>query len=276
MQTKKEIINYIKEQLKNVPEGQKIKMSNESILKAFFQKEEYRGGTHKYIQTEADPILERIDMSDFISEYSHDINMLIGANCENGNLEFKDVYYAFLMPEFFTATNLQNINATKNLEELPDTNLSNNDFSYCGEGWDLAKFIYIVRKNIESYIYSKYSDDYRDICKVEDLDFVETYVDDSYVENLQNQETHDIKLLIQKLIPNLQNTGLKIKFHPTSKQLLEWIDYEIIYEALENKKFDGCYISAELQNENGFLEDIISDENKFYYDKVLKSRIKRK
>lgn len=50
----------------------------------------------------------------------------------------------------------------------------------------------------------------------------------------------------------------------------------MISETLESKKFDGCYVNAELQNENGFLEDIISDENKFYYDKDLNSKIKRK
>lgn len=276
METKKETIKYIKEQLKKVPEGQKVKLSNESILKLFFEKEKTGDKTYKFIQSEVDSILDKIDMSDFISEYSHEINMLIGANCESSNLKYKDAYYTFLMPGFFTATNLGNIKALDKLKTIPETNLSNNDFSYCGEGWDLAKFLYVVRENVESYVSSKYSDEYRGICRVEELDFPETYVDNSYLENLQKQKISELKSLIKKLIPNLQNTGLKINFHPTSKQHLDRIDYEIISETLESKKFDGCYVSAELLNENGFLENIITAENKFYYDKDLKSQIKRK
>jgi len=275
METKKEIIDHIDKHLKNVPDGQIIKLPNEHILKVFFEKVKLRNGTYKYIQREIELFFENIDMSDFIKDYSHHINMLVGANCESGNLKFNDAYYVFLNPQAFTAVSLNNINAIEKLEIIPDTNLANNDFRYCGDGWDLADFLYVVRKNIEPYIYSKYSSEYRKIYEVEDLDFTQTYVDDSYVENLQNRYLQDLKKLIKKLIPNLQNTGIRISFHPSFSTPIDDIDYEIICEVLESRKFDGCYVSAEIRDKNGQIEHVFSDKKLFYFDDTLKPKTKK-
>lgn len=269
--------------------GEKIKVPNDLLLKEFFA---LRSADDEflYLQTSVESFFADIDMSDLVKNNvkftplclgddsrDYKLNMALGANCEKGDVDYHSASRLFMRANVYTAENLRRVGALDKLDGIPDINLAGNDFS--GEVWDFRKFLVTVLKNIEGYVQGKYNHRFAEINDVEDLDFPETYVDESSVNAIWKAIEDDTISLVSKLIPNLRETGLKIQFVPDCKDFVPVVAYPIIDEALASGKFDGCYLdfSFKLTCESNvdplhyrglhFYNDWckISSDNKYYF-----------
>jgi len=230
------IIKHIKDKVSTLQTGEKIKLPNAILLELFFEKKVF------VYQKRVETFFDRIDMTDFIKEYRKKIQILLGANCEASNIEFEIAKKVFLTASFYSTSNLKEINIGDyiNINNIPNINLSNNNFN--GYEWQLDDFLIEIRKYVENYILDKYRDEIDELKDDMEDAFNQygstTSVDDS---SLEKRMKRDIKILIQKIIPNLKNTKLRIKFD-FSKLCCD--DRKILEEILISDRFDGCYINS--------------------------------
>lgn len=79
----------------------------------------------------------------------------------------------------------------------------------------------------------------------------------------------DLANILDKLIPNLKNTGLKIKYKPP------FVDFRVKFNLLEfilrSGKFDGCYLDVNVTSYNQSI--IITSEELFYYDEYFSPKV---
>ena len=76
-----------------------------------------------------------------------------------------------------------------------------------------------------------------------------------------------IKQIMKKMIPNIQNTNIKILINFSD----QWLNYlkDLLEEVLKSGYFDGCYIKAEDCHED-FSERMGLSKNGFEYYKTKK------
>ena len=271
MEDRNEIIKCFEERLKDLPDGKKIKLSNEEILKYFFvYNKKWNYYTKPYSQCVSEKFFSKIDFTKFVYEYYDRISMLIGADLSGsdfGSYSFLRINRLFLSPHKYEERYLRRIDAINRLDSLPTTNLSNINLS--GEEWDLEKFLYHLIKNLTPYVREKYQKEINEENKVweqiEETPHVLDFLLDYDLYKASKKVTNDVIKLAQKLIPNLQNTNLKIKF---SKSWMTSIEYEIINYALQSGYFDGC--NVQIHTNKIYISPSYKEE--LYYSEKVKSK----
>ena len=130
--------------------------------------------------------------------------MLLGANCEDSNIDFEIVKKVFLKANNYSTVNIKKTNIehyvkSPHIITIPNTNLSNNDFS--GHQWQLDSFLIEVRHYVEDYILNEYRDEIDKL--TEDMEDAfnhygsTTSIDDS---SLEKRMKRDVKIIIYKII----------------------------------------------------------------------------
>lgn len=181
-------------------------------------------------------------MSDFAKDYAYDINILLGANCENSNIDFDLVNYLFLNSRYYSVYSLREAGVFKNLSNIPDINLSNNNFY--GQEWNLNEFLKVLFKKLELYRSDRFYEQRKSITELieEEYSIYGSAMSDTMeYESIIDREIIDI---IKKLIPNLSNTKLKIKFNIPEMGSFAYLATDIIVEVLSSGKFNGCYVEG--------------------------------
>lgn len=267
MEDRKEVIKCFEERLRYLPDGQKIKLSNEEILKYFFVENKNRNYyTPMYSQCVAEKFLQKIYLNEFFDEYSDSISMLLGADLAGTKFKYKDIGFIelknlFLNPHKYTGRYLGEIDAINRLQTLPMTNLSDIDLS--GSEWNLELFLGDLIDNLATYVKEKYKEELHQENKIwkqiEETPYILQFLDFDPNETSE-KVTDDVIKLAKKLIPNLKNTKLKIMYRGSR---MSSIDYDIINYALENGYFDGC----NLQIHSDTISTSYSDEL-YYHDKT--------
>ena len=273
MEDRKEIIKYFEERLKDLPDGQKIKLSNEEILKYFFVfNKNWNYYNAPYYQCVAEDFLQKIDLTNFVKEYSTRINMLVGANLAGAKFEDRglhptDIKFVFLNPNHYKMSYLREIDAINRLHTLPTTNLSNMDLSR--EEWDLAIFLDIFIDHLKTYVKEKYKKELYEEEKIwrqiDATPHILSFLDKKDLYAASDKVIDAVAILAKKLIPNLQNTKLRIKFLGCMSSL----ERHIINFALESGYFDGCYVRIDTDGQY----NTINNDELYYYDKIKSKKL---
>lgn len=165
---------------------------------------------------------------------------LFGANLKNSNIEYSDINNLFFDPKSYKSQKLSQTRLYHEVDTIDDIDLSENDFS--NHTWGFDDFLYEILKNVKEYVELFYYSKFAEIKDAEDLDDTRTYVDDSYLQDIYDRINQDVTKIIHKIIPNLMNTKLIIRFKPDIVLSdMAFVD-KIITEILNSGKFDGCYL----------------------------------
>lgn len=246
----------------------KVKLSNKQILGHYFHS--YRPCSYveevKYYQISADQSLSEIDAVEVVNDYWFYLNMFLGANCTNSDkLDFEAVKRLFLTGKKYSKANLSDLAIGFDFDDVSSTNLSGNDFSKYNFVWDFGNFLSEVYQGVHDYVYPSFV---RELKKARECDEEEFYnygvLGDScvYVTRKMNSVIHKI---IKKLIPNVQNTNLKIKLDMDHLYTFNG-RYELVEEILKNGNLDGCYVKV-LHCDSEFVErlGLTKSNDKLYY-----------
>ena len=206
-----------------------VKLTDEQLLNFFFTQHIIKNDIY-YIQTKVRTYMNEIDASHLIKNKGHKLDMFLGANCQGSNISFDYIYPFFLVAEKYTNNRELWPNRIYSFLNVPDINLSNNDFS--GNEWDFATFLYKITNFVEEYFFQQYQIENNSIYHQKDITIVE------------NEINQKVAVITKRLIPNLKNTGLKIIFQPGTRMKFSKVAYEIFEETLLSGKFDGCYVDA--------------------------------
>lgn len=174
--------------------------------------------------------------------YKNDCNgyYLLGANLKNSSIKYWEMKKLFFDPKSYKIQKLVQTNLYDKIDDISDIDLSYNDFS--DSTWYFDEFFYEIFKAVKDYVELFYHSKFVEVRDAEELDDVRTYVDESYIQDLHDQINKDIAKIIHKLIPNLMNTKLKIRFKPDNNlSNMAFVD-KIITDILNSGKFDGCYL----------------------------------
>ena len=265
--------------MKNMEQqNNKIQLSSKEILSHFFTAyypQEYVVSPLYYNQVRIDKFISEIDASEVINNYSHYINIFLGANCSNSNkLYFEAIKRLFLSGENYKEENLKKLNIGFNFENIPNINLSNNDFSNYNFIWNFGDFLFQIYKNIYPYVYKTIAQKFYEARKEDEEEYIMCGVffgeSLSFV-HMQLEET--IKLIMQKLIPNIKNTNLQILIDLKDKN--SSLLYELIEDSFKKGYFDGCYIKA-VNCCPTFLEQTGLSKKEFEYYQYLPSKSLKK
>lgn len=248
---KEKQITTLREGLSTLLEGTILDMNSFRILELFFEQ-----GNDKYIQTFVDDFFINIDMSNFVKEYHNKINILLGANLSKGNISFKDVKELFFESKVYTIDNLNKVGFFNKINKIPSINLTNNNFK--GDDWDFTKFLEQIYLILVKYIEDKY-----------DSNVNLNPLDDEYNINLEKCITIDLANILDKLIPDLKNTGLKISYKPKFGD--SKFKFNLFQFILQSGKFDGCYLDVNVTSYNQSI--VITSEEPFYYDEYFNLKV---
>lgn len=234
--------------MKNMEQqNNKIQLSSKEILSHFFTAyypQAYVVSPLYYDQVRIDKFISEIDASEVINNYSHRINIFLGANCSNSdNLNFEGIKRLFLSGENYNEENLKKLNIGFNFENIPNINLSSNDFSNYNFIWNFSDFLFEIYENIYTYVYKAFTHKISEARKEDEEEYIicGVFYGDS-LSHVHKELEETIKQIMEKLIPNVKNTNLQILIDLKDKN--SSLLYELIEDTLKKGYFDGCYIKA--------------------------------
>lgn len=177
---------------------------------------------------------------------------LLGVNLKKSNIEYFKIENIFFNAKSYKKEKLLQTKLYDEIDSIDDIDLSDNDFS--NSTWCFDEFLYEVLAAVKDYVDQFYYSEFLEIKDAEDLENTSTYVDESYIQDLYNRINKDIAKIINKLIPNLKNTKLKIRFKP--ERVLSDMSFvdKIITDILNSGKFDGCYLDFYYSYNLNFLD----------------------
>lgn len=255
----------------------KLRLPSKEILSRFFVAYNpiwYVIST-QYDQISVDKSITEIDATEVVNYYSTHINMFLGANCSNSNnLNFNAVKWLFLSGKQYKKENLKKLNIGFDFDNVPEINLSNNDFGQYNFVWNFGEFLFEIYRNVYSYVYPLFAHELKDAL-TEDEDEFDIYgvYSGATSEYVIKKMEEIMKPIMVKLIPNLKNTNLKILIN--LRNMGSNCLYEIIEDILKKGNFTGCYIKAENCNPE-YIEKLGLSENDFkLYQSKLNASLKR-
>lgn len=249
----------------------KIELPHEEILKRYFKTYCDTDFFICHDQILADKSLEEIDATEVVNRYSTYINMFLGANCsDNENLDFNAVKWLFLSGKRYTKENLTKLHLDFNFEKVPSINLSNNDFGKYDYVWDFGKFLGQIYQNVYAYVYPYFGCELKEALEEDEEEFnVYGATHGEATEYILNQMKDIIIPIMTKLIPNVQNTNLRILIN--LKGLASKRIFQLLEDLLKRGNFDGCYLKLENCNPE-FTEKYGLSENDFEFYQCSQSR----
>lgn len=285
-------MNKQKEILKKIDElygaTEKIKLPKETILELYFTKGErnFLNEPWTYYKNFEYTYLDRVDLTEFIlgngrldeEAYKNEslksnmmcpwnksaftdykINILPGANCENSQIPPEILQKLFLNPDVYDEEALDMAKLNTIYTTVEDINLSNNNFSNIE--WDIGEFLRKIYQHVFSHVESFFYMEIDEInSEYDELDW--NLASNNPELTLYDNINKRVIEIVQKLIPNLANTGIRII---SSKKIKDLNLKIILATAIESGKFDGCYISKTVLKSCD--KDHTSKEEVFYYQK---------
>lgn len=224
----------------------KVELPSKEVLSHYFM--EYRPQWDviltKYDQIKVDRSIAEVDPTEIVNRYTHYINMFLGANCSNSNiLDFDAVKWLFLSGRQYSKDNLKKLNIGFDFADVPNIDLSNNDFGKYNFVWDFGEFLNQIYHNVYSYVYPSFSHDFTEAITEDEEEFDTYGVFHGYSSAYVTRKMEEIiKPIMTKLIPNVKNTNIKILINLRNIGLN--CLYELIEDILKNGFFDGCYIKV--------------------------------
>lgn len=254
----------------------KVQLPSKEILNRYFMGYRPRWDViyTMYDQTSVDNSITEVDPTEVINNYSHDINMFLGANCsECDKLDFEAVKRLFLSGRYYTKENLKKLNIGFDFSDVPNIDLSNNDFEKNDFVWDFNDFLVKIYQDVYSYVYPAFVYDIEKAIEEDETEFDTYGTFHGYASEYITKKMQEIiNPIMKKLIPNLKNTNIKILINFSNIGHL----YELIEEILKSGFFDGCYIKV-LNCRHDFSERMGLSENNFeLYQYLINLSRKRK
>jgi len=223
-----------------IKSNRKLKISMDQILQCYFQAYRPRVDVDeiKFRQIRTDKYLSEFDASEIVNRLYSSLNMFLGANCSGcEDLDFNAVKWLFLDARRYSKENLAQINT---LNDVAETNLSDNDFS--NYVWDFDKFLSKVGESVLEYVEPSYYHRFIEASEYDEYEFVNNGILGDECASVTKEMNERIKQIMKITIPNLKNTKLHIKIDMSKL----YMDYEraVVKEILQSQKFDGCYVSV--------------------------------
>jgi len=222
--------------------NKRVQIGVDEILKHYFcvyWPHQY-AQTTKFRQICADKSLNEIDVTKVVNQFYLSIDTFLGANCSScADLNFNAVVSLFLDSKRYTK---QSLSGLYNLENIEETDLSDNNFEDYDYVWDLGSFLYYVCNSVAELIEPYYDSRFKEAIEWDEYEFKNTGICGGICDRVEKDMNKRIKEIVKKLVPNLKNTKLKIRID--KKGFYRGLAYELIEEILQSHKFDGCYIYA--------------------------------
>jgi len=242
-----------------------VQLSREEILSRFFVSYQPRWDvlSTRYAQISVDKSIAEIDATEVVNN-SFYIDMFLGANCSDSNkLHFDDVKRLFFSGEQYSEENLRRLSIGFDFDNVPNINLSNNDFGKYNFVWNFGNFLLQIYHNVYSYVYPSFAYEFKEAIEMDEEEFDTYGVFHGEASTYVTKKMEEIiKPIMTKLIPNVQNTNIKILINPSGIGLN--CIYELIEDTLKSGSFDGCCIKV-VDCRRDFSEKMGLSENDFEF-----------